>query len=1081
MTKNCRSVGEWHKKRQDFFEKKYQEIKFTFLHYDENDNCTQKQRRADVYKDETVIEYQHSRITIKEVNSRNHDYTSLGKRIIWILDCTENVNRPDKLSTDVNEEEKWLIDFEKKWQVESMKECNVVYADFGDDIFRVPIQSVKQRMVVTGAPWHWDDEFRNALASDIPEYVPPQSTLTVAQDPHGSGKTYRLTTDIINIEDHYDTQIIVTKSHAAKQVVYREFMDRLNKTGIEHNDNTNNNKYIVKFTKTNGLHVTCIFGTVDSLIYNIGNRKICGTDLFVDLVKSIHQFGPTKLQGPKGRISYAGEKPRVNKKLKIIVDEATMLTEDYANAFSTLMSMCSCDVHLAGDVQQSTLYKKNLLRKIMEECILHGTSIPSFPSNVKVSIKKGNKVRRFNQDLVTWRNIIMHKFVEEPSHNLQIPRPEAATDVEHVRGIPSVHLIDNLRPFDDAESEELLDAADDIMDKFDEDVATYDKLPNDFIFVTPFVKNNPLMDAVQSRVHEYWNTKFNDTQWCDKMQSIHGQKFEKIIQHFENIQSKLDWKCVFHRSEEGKPIDTRESEYATRIVSIHASQGDGRDVAYIVGLRESALKRFSGGFIDIQYESLLNVAISRMKEIVRVFLGKTYDDIFQRFIPVMSAEMIKQVPPTLDAKYKFNLQHSNIDNVGDDNKLYNMVKDRIVYNEESGHDKPLVDYSHHMIRMAVATTIFHANILIRQCNRHEPAEPAEQATTIFRQFAYSEVKLYDSKEYYKIYRKHETYRKIPVLDYNDGRALFKETRDRIIEKLKNVQLFVREWLNGIDTNLDKIKPEDAVVLQYGIEIVKLYPICKEDVKMDHVYDVVACYMNKNEETREKLQSHYDHITNIQSLYENITKNFHDDWQWKIFRSINLGNKTTGQQTQHFLLKSQISHLVIDDHKKEAIPILLVPDIDELNIASICCQVLLNTLVCTQPEQKTTDKSKPTWQYVEHKNIKICIAPVKKTQPIIVNVMDIVEENIEIISEWLKICVDRQLRIDLPQAHKIAEYYNNFDTAKKVVREAYEGKKCPEYMYDAFKNSEECDEVKEELEKELKRHLKRFKRDIVARL
>ena len=304
---------------------------------------------------------------------------------------------------------------------------------------------------------------------------------------------------------------------------------------------------------------------------------------------------------------------------------------------------------------------------------------------------------------------VMLDAVKYNNYSLEFVYPHLRADKEVVLAAVTNPKV---RPSDDAESEELQDAADDIMAKFDEDVTTYDKLPNDFIFVTPFVKNNPLMDEVQSRVHEYWNTKLDDTQWCDKMQSMHGQKFETIIKHFENIQSKLDWKCVFHRSEEGKPIDTRESEYATRIVSIHASQGDGRDVAYITGLSTFALKRFSGGFIDIQYESLLNVAISRMKQIVRVFLERTYDDIFERFIPVMPTELIEQVPPELNAKSSFNLLRSDINNVGDDNTLYNMVRDRIVYNEESEHDKPLVDYSHHMIRMAVATTIFHANMQI---------------------------------------------------------------------------------------------------------------------------------------------------------------------------------------------------------------------------------------------------------------------------------------------------------------------------------------------------------------------------------
>ena len=177
--------------------------------------------------------------------------------------------------------------------------------------------------------------------------------------------------------------------------------------------------------------------------------------------------------------------------------------------------------------------------------------------------------------------------------------------------------------------------------------------------------------------------------------------------------------------------------------------------------------------------------------------------------------------------------------------------------------------------------------------------------------------------------------------------------------------------------------------------------------------------------------------------------------------------------------------IVDENKKEAIPILIVPDINEMNISDICQRAILYTLICSQPEQnESDDKGIPTWKYVKDKKIKICIAPVKQTQPILVDLTDVVEENIETLSEWLRQCVEKELRIDLPQAHKIAEYYNNeFYTARNIVRKAFDNKprKCPEYMYDAFKDSDECDEVKYELEKQLKRHLKRFKRDIVDRL
>jgi ATP-dependent exoDNAse (exonuclease V) beta subunit len=44
--------------------------------------------------------------------------------------------------------------------------------------------------------------------------------------------------------------------------------------------------------------------------------------------------------------------------------------------------------------------------------------------------------------------------------------------------------------------------------------------------------------------------------------------------------------AIFHKSEEGSSIQLSESEEATRLVSIHTSKGDGRNVVFVIGLTE---------------------------------------------------------------------------------------------------------------------------------------------------------------------------------------------------------------------------------------------------------------------------------------------------------------------------------------------------------------------------------------------------------------------------------------------------------------------------------------------------------------
>ena len=104
------------------------------------------------------------------------------------------------------DEEVWMLEFEKKWEVESMRDCDILFAafrdaEFGQRIFRVPIESVVHRLVLVFGSWTSKEEWKaHVLSGEVDKRVesPKQSTLTVAQDPHGSGKTYSLTRMMIH-------------------------------------------------------------------------------------------------------------------------------------------------------------------------------------------------------------------------------------------------------------------------------------------------------------------------------------------------------------------------------------------------------------------------------------------------------------------------------------------------------------------------------------------------------------------------------------------------------------------------------------------------------------------------------------------------------------------------------------------------------------------------------------------------------------------------------------------------------------------------------------------------------------------
>lgn len=80
---DCVETGEmceWHIRMQSYFSSEYREVVV------EKDG---KKHRADILKDNIVIEFQHSAISLDDFNERNNFYISLGYKVIWIFDSTE--------------------------------------------------------------------------------------------------------------------------------------------------------------------------------------------------------------------------------------------------------------------------------------------------------------------------------------------------------------------------------------------------------------------------------------------------------------------------------------------------------------------------------------------------------------------------------------------------------------------------------------------------------------------------------------------------------------------------------------------------------------------------------------------------------------------------------------------------------------------------------------------------------------------------------------------------------------------------------------------------------------------------------
>jgi hypothetical protein len=259
----------------------------------------------------------------------------------------------------------------------------------------------------------------------------------------------------------------------------------------------------------------------------------------------------------------------LNAKTIIFCDETQDMPEIYGRSFLRLLRETGCSLYAVGDLLQSIYFDKNTFRFLLG-CDFAGKKIQP-PVNI---------CRRFaGPNLINFVN----KMVKFGQYGLpEISAADGTGDFKIIKQEPSiVRAVKTIMNIYAAEAK--------------------NREPADFLIISPFVKNNALAAALETEIQRYW---------CERRNKINSYVF-------------------LHCSEEYGPIDLSLSEAATRIVSIHTAKGDGRPVVFVINLDEAALLRFSGDY-GLIYESLLHVALTRMKNTLYFFNTNTADDIWAR-------------------------------------------------------------------------------------------------------------------------------------------------------------------------------------------------------------------------------------------------------------------------------------------------------------------------------------------------------------------------------------------------------------------------------------------------------------------
>jgi len=848
-------MTQWHAEWQSNFP--ITEIPF------KNNSKQLRGRRADVVipQFKRIIEIQHSKIESGEVNDRMADYKVHGHSVEWIVD-SQGCILVKKLGDRI------VLHFTENWLYESFRGCDSVYYDINEIIYKATPSHVKSCQIEVCEPMLKVDFINNINTSkdlwSTGEMA--QSHIYVKQKGAGSGKTYGMM-QLLNDDpeiSNFKFIIFITKQHSAVNVMVKEFMEqyvdkKLTNIQLDQEpfiDGKFNytmykfdRQYIVGYKhKITGVYTYAIFATVDSFTNSVGRANSTAHDTFVSIVQSIKE-GVSKVTH-SGRLSFARMETMINKETLIMIDETQDLIKLYGEAFLQFVHSTNTNLCVVGDRLQSLQNEENALT------FLHNADI-TMTRIVRESAS--NEIRRFSDPLLL-------RFVNKMIKFNEWGLPEMTLHENHGERDDTLTVFSakTIYANQDSKSDEVVRAVSQIIDFFEREVTINKCIPEDFLFITPFTGQNPLMDALQLAISEFWkNTMQNNTSYIEEVKSKH--KYWKDV----NPNSYTRY-AIFHKAQDVGSINLEESEHATRMVSIHTSKGDGRKVVFVIGVNESSLRTFSQVTNNLIYNSFLHVAITRQKERLYFRLEENGDDVNIRI--KNSIEGVSVLSTTFDYPRRAN----QLSRLADDmyrchwDSLYENIickvdtsLEDIIPKEKDNKDNLLIDMGDHNIRYSSMLI----NIMVHRCNyefNETLSYGKKSKKTVNFDINFSNIEKYavkdvytwkeyiqvlaintninsENKKNYKNSIKSET-KECPVipmlyfsknntdLDYDRYSIIIRATMDRVRRELTSLSK---------GGKLDYFCPIESVICYYMLECIRSGKYQK--ITINDVYNIIHLY------------------------------------------------------------------------------------------------------------------------------------------------------------------------------------------------------------------------------------------------
>ncbi len=1005
---------------------------------------------ADVLIDDMIIEFQHSYISQEDVEDRYNNAIENNKILNWVIDCNDSI--------EVNQIGNifMIYFYNETWKFEHFKCHEFIYLNIDDKIYKVNPNEIKSNMIDV-IEYKTKNEFIKAMKNKKniwSEEKVEQCILYHNQRGAGCGKTYE-SIQLMNIDDrfkHKQLFIFLTKAHTAKDVIYNELLEQYENgklTNLEIPEETNNNagkQYKISYyNKQTDIDCQIIIGTIDSFMYAIGDKNNKSNDYFGGIVKSIRNGYVNVSQS--GFLKYSGNDIKLNKRCLIIIDEAQDLGPEYIEAICSIMRNTYIDAYTIGDKLQSIWGEHNIHTFLENNELPH---IKTIKSNGK------NHVMRFHN--CQFKDFV-NDIVKFEKHNLP-PITEICNNQKckynHENDIKPYNIFPVQTIYsgetDETKVEKLVQQ---IINYMNNEINKYNYLPNNFMFIFPILSKNFLASRLEAKIQEFWIEKFNDINYQNNVLKTNKYWDTKINNN------KYNKYVVLHKSDEGKSIDLRESENSTKILSIHASKGNGCEVVFLFGLTQNTLQLFSKDKCNLQYDSLLHVALTRQKKSLYVGIENNGDDIctrFEKFIEVNS-----EIKPNID-KIKTSIKYNRIiDYTINSESLFNKIFMKYSYfNElenklpENNDNKNIVDWGHHLIRYCV----FYYQLLLNIINNEHMDNLSKcQFTTVLNKISKLNINYYEHNEYYKKINEIKKKEIFPILSFDsDKKSKYYKYKEVLNIFIENIQKKISKGINK--NKLPILCPLETVILLHMIKvhddgkysditIMDIYSLiyyfdeCSNTISKFHNNCKCLCQESfkeniNNENDNDKkyldiknsIHNHYIKLESVNSLYQNlkeyIDKNLNNSkFEYNIFHNATLYNNDINFKiSKNFELIAQSEKYVID--------FIITPQLNKLNYNQIILSGIFNNFLL----QNVSDKHENNCKRYLNKQVYTCILSLDSIEPLFINFN--VNNNCLVIKNSIK----EYIFNEYSENHKLIFHFYNYCKNSKP-----DNKNSIEYTYD----------------------------------